>query len=171
MTAIVDGHTCKVHINCNNCTQVGNLRHVLFTNDWRDVFSTIVSNVLSTNKSSPNLSSGCALTPGTFLLLLYTKQRLNRECYWLVTWIKILIRFCFFWWKWNFNIHSQTDRFRFSNSSRSFNGGYNNIAMNYTMIYWFLCVIVVFQNRKYMGFHSLIDYSNKKGEIFFSSTR
>lgn len=81
MTAIVDGHTCKVHINCNNCTQVGNLRHVLFTNDWRNVFSTIVSNVLSTNKSSPNLSSGCALTPGTFLLLLYTKQRLNRECY------------------------------------------------------------------------------------------
>lgn len=95
MTAIVDGHTCKVHINCNNCTQVGNLRHVLFTNDWRNVFSTIVSNVLSTNKSSPNLSSGCALTPGTFLLLLYTKQRLNRECYWLVTWIKILIRFFF----------------------------------------------------------------------------
>lgn len=59
----------------------GNWRHVTFTNDWRDVFSTIVSNVLSTNKSSPNLSSGCALTPGTFLLLLYTKQRLNRECY------------------------------------------------------------------------------------------
>lgn len=76
--------------------KVGNCRHVLFTNDWRDVFSTIVSNVLSTNKSSPNLSSGCALTPGTFLLLLYTKQRLNRECYWLVTWIKILIRFFFF---------------------------------------------------------------------------
>lgn len=74
----------------------GNWRHVTFTNDWRDVFSTIVSNVLSTNKSSPNLSSGCALTPGTFLLLLYTKQRLNRECYWLVTWIKILIRFFFF---------------------------------------------------------------------------
>lgn len=138
--------------------------------NWRDVFSTIVSNVLSTNKSSPNLSSGCALTPGSILLLLYTKQRLNRECYWLVTWIKILIRF-FFFLKWNFNIHSQTDRFRFSNSSRSFNGGYNNIAMNYTMIYWFLCVIVVFQNRKYMGFHSLIDYSNKKGVIFFSSTR
>lgn len=76
--------------------KVGNWRHVLFTNDRRDVFSTIVSNVLSTNKSSPNLSSGCALTPGTFLLLLYTKQRLNRECYWLVTWIKILIRFFFF---------------------------------------------------------------------------
>lgn len=75
MTAIVDGHTCKAHINCNNCTQVGNWRHVLFTNDWRDVFSTIVSNVLSTNKSSPNLSSGCALTPGTFLLLLYTKTK------------------------------------------------------------------------------------------------
>lgn len=74
----------------------GNWSHVLFTNDWRDVFGTIVSNVLSTNKSSPNLSSGCALTPGTFLLLLYTKQRLNRECYWLVTWIKILIRFFFF---------------------------------------------------------------------------
>lgn len=76
--------------------KVGNWSHVLFTNDWRDVFSTIVSNVLSTNKSSPNLSSGCALTPGTFLLLLYTKQRLNRECYWFVTWIKILIRFFFF---------------------------------------------------------------------------
>lgn len=53
----------------------GNWRHVIFTNDWRDVFSTIVSNVLSTNKSSPNLSSGCALTPGTFLLLLYTKTK------------------------------------------------------------------------------------------------
>lgn len=74
----------------------GNWSHVLFANDWRDVLSTIVSNVFSTNKSSPNLSSGCALTPGTFLLLLYTKQRLNRECYWLVTWIKILIRFFFF---------------------------------------------------------------------------
>lgn len=61
--------------------KVGNLSHVLFANDWRDVLSTIVSNVFSTNKSSPNLSSGCALTPGTFLLLLYTKQRLNRECY------------------------------------------------------------------------------------------
>lgn len=55
--------------------KVGNWSHVLFTNDWRDVFSTIVSNVLSTNKSSPNLSSGCALTPGTFLLLLYTKTK------------------------------------------------------------------------------------------------
>lgn len=164
-------HVKYILIATNVHKKVGNWRHVLFTNDWRDVFSTIVSNVLSTNKSSPNLSSGCALTPGTFLLLLYTKQRLNRECYWLVTWIKILIRFFFFFLKWNFNIHSQTDRFRFSNSSRSFNGGYNNIAMNYTMIYWFLCVIVVFQNRKYMGFHSLIDYSNKKGEIFFSSTR
>lgn len=55
--------------------KVGNWRHALFTNDWRDVFRTIVSNVLSTNKSSPNLSSGCALTPGTFLLLLYTKTK------------------------------------------------------------------------------------------------
>lgn len=55
--------------------KVGNWSHVLFANDWRDVLSTIVSNVFSTNKSSPNLSSGCALTPGTFLLLLYTKTK------------------------------------------------------------------------------------------------
>lgn len=89
-------HVEYILIATNVHKKVGNWRHVLFTNDWRDVFSTIVSNVLSTNKSSPNLSSGCALTPGTFLLLLYTKQRLNRECYWLVTWIKILIRFFFF---------------------------------------------------------------------------
>lgn len=89
-------HVKYILIATNVHKKVGNWRHVLFTNDWRDVFSTIISNVLNTNKSSPNLSSGCALTPGTFLLLLYTKQRLNRECYWLVTWIKILIRFFFF---------------------------------------------------------------------------
>lgn len=74
-------HVKYILIATNVHKKGGNWRHVLFTNDWRDVFSTIVSNVLSTNKSSPNLSSGCALTPGTFLLLLYTKQRLNRECY------------------------------------------------------------------------------------------
>lgn len=89
-------HVKHILIATNVHKKVGNWRHVLFTNDWRDVFGTIAANVLSTNKSSPNLSSGCALTPGTFLLLLYTKQRLNRECYWLVTWIKILIRFFFF---------------------------------------------------------------------------
>lgn len=58
--------------------KVGNWSHVLFANDWRDVLSTIVSNVLSTNKSSPNLSSGCALTPGTFLLFIYKTKAESR---------------------------------------------------------------------------------------------
>lgn len=73
MIVIVDGYICKVYINCNNCIQVGNLRYVLFINDWRNVFSIIVLNVLSINKFLLNLLFGCVFMLGIFLFFLYIK--------------------------------------------------------------------------------------------------
>lgn len=53
--------------------KVGNLRYVLFINDWRDVFSIIVLNVLSINKFLLNLLFGCVFMLGIFLFFLYIK--------------------------------------------------------------------------------------------------
>lgn len=51
----------------------GNWRYVLFINDWRDVFSIIVLNVLSINKFLLNLLFGCVFMLGIFLFFLYIK--------------------------------------------------------------------------------------------------
>lgn len=53
--------------------KVGNWRYVLFINDWRDVFSIIVLNVLSINKFLLNLLFGCVFMLGIFLFFLYIK--------------------------------------------------------------------------------------------------
>lgn len=51
----------------------GNWSYVLFVNDWRDVFSIIVLNVLSINKFLLNLLFGCVFMLGIFLFFLYIK--------------------------------------------------------------------------------------------------
>lgn len=53
--------------------KVGNWRYVIFINDWRDVFSIIVLNVLSINKFLLNLLFGCVFMLGIFLFFLYIK--------------------------------------------------------------------------------------------------
>lgn len=53
--------------------KVGNWRYVLFINDWRNVFSIIVLNVLSINKFLLNLLFGCVFMLGIFLFFLYIK--------------------------------------------------------------------------------------------------
>lgn len=53
--------------------KVGNWSYVLFVNDWRDVLSIIVLNVLSINKFLLNLLFGCVFMLGIFLFFLYIK--------------------------------------------------------------------------------------------------
>lgn len=57
--------------------KVGNWRYVLFINDWRDVFSIIVLNVLSINKFLLNLLFGCVFMLGIFLFFLYIKIKVE----------------------------------------------------------------------------------------------
>lgn len=55
----------------------GNWSYVLFINDWRDVFSIIVLNVLSINKFFLNLLFGCVFMLGIFLFFLYIKIKVE----------------------------------------------------------------------------------------------